>query len=303
MTYQEFVNDVEKKMIEKTAVIKAQVKIIQMVKANDRVKDGLLIVENERDPSPTIYLDDLYEWYQEGVSLEEITDRILQIHDSNKNMPIPSFPDFCSFEKAEHSITCKLFNTKVNEKYLEDAATIEFYDLSVVFYCTAVVGREKHVYSSKVTEEMLEQWGKTTQDLFPLAMSNTAGMLGVYLKEVKEVFLEMVDLQEEKDILQDALEDDDRSPMYLLSNEPRRYGAVNMLQYELLQDLSEELEDDLYIIPSSIHEVLLVPVHSRLSREEADAMVQDVNRNVLGTEDILSDHVYLYSRMENRITA
>ncbi|MBQ6368879.1 MAG: hypothetical protein IJJ17_02260 [Parasporobacterium sp.] len=303
MTYQEFVNDVKKRVTEKTAARNARVTIMQMVKANDRVRDGLLIVENERDPSPTIYLDDLYEWHQEGISQEEIAEQILQIHDSHKNMPLPPFPDFRSFEKAKHSITCKLFNTKVNEKYLEDAATIEFFDLSVAFYCTAVVGREKHVFSSKVTEEMLEQWGKTTRDLFPLAMSNTAGMLGVYLKEVKEVFLEMADLQEEKDILQDALEDGERSPMYLLSNEPRRFGAVNMLQYELLQDLSEELEDDLYIIPSSIHEVLLVPVHSRLSREEADAMVRDVNRNILGTEDILSDHVYLYSRLENRITA
>ena len=303
MTYQEFVNDVKKRMTEKTAARNARVKIMQMVKANDRVRDGILIVEEESDPAPTIYLDDLYAWYQEGVFMEEITDRILQIHDEQKNILLLPFPDFHSFEKVKRHITCKLFNTKVNEKYLKDAATIAFYDLSVAFFCTAVVGQERHVFSSKVTEEMLQEWGKTTQDLFPLAMYNTAGMLGVYLKEVREVFLEMADLQEEKEILQEALEDDERSPMYLLSNSPRRFGAVNMLQYELLRELSDRLKDDLYIIPSSIHEVLLVPVHSRLSREEADAMVQDVNRNVLETEDILSDHVYLYSRLENRITA
>ena len=71
---------------------------------------------------------------------------------------------------------------------------------------------------------------------------------------------------------------------------------------DTLQKLAERLQDDLYIIPSSVHEVLLLPVHGRLCREEVDSMVKEVNRSVLKPQEILSDHVYIYSRVSKEVT-
>ena len=303
MNYHEFVEEITCNLKERLSGRNASVEIQKTVKMNDRNRDALIIHEDCYPAAPLLYLDEFYDWYLEGVSVEEIADRMIHVHDFNC-ANVPADPaDFRSFEKARDALTCKLLNTAVNEKYLEDVPCIRFYDLSVVFYCTVIQEPGGHVFSFKVTEELLKAWGKNLQDLYETALSNTARMLGVYLKEIREVFLEMTELsgEEDADVLEEAMEDTCRAPIYILSNTPRRFGAVNMLVYDILKDLSDKLEDDLYIVPSSIHEVLLIPVHSGMKKEEADNMVSDVNRDLLEPEEILSDHVYVYSREKNQI--
>ena len=124
--------------------------------------------------------------------------------------------------------------------------------------------------SSKITRELMEYWNVDVQTLHDLAKKNTPQMLGIYLKEVTEIIREMMEQEgmETNESLYEALNDQERTPMYVLSNIPRNSGAVNIFVEGVLKSLSEKLEDDLYIIPSSIHEVLLIPVNGRLQKEE-----------------------------------
>ena len=302
MKYKDFIKDVKRSVEQKVADRDAQVEIRRIVKANDCARDGLVIMEKGLIAYPTLYLQDFYPLFQNGETIEEIAERIIEIHD-HCVMPPLEYSDLESFEIAKEHLTCKLYNTTANEEYLEDAVSISFFDLSVVFYCTMILDGE-HVFSSKVTQDLLEKWGLHAGDLFETARDNTEKMLGVFLKEVGEFFPELYGqgTEEQDEFFREILSDDRRIPMYILSNQTRRFGAVNMLDYRILQQLSEQLEDDLYIIPSSVHEVILTPVRGGFSREAADEMVREVNRNVLDIADILADHIYLYSREENRIT-
>jgi len=303
MKYKEFMAGVKEALERKLPERKASVEINRIVKSNDRVKDSISIIVPGRASSPTVYLNDFYEWHMKGGTIEEISDKILEIFDhSMKDVP-EEFLRFDRFEEAKPNITLKVLNTAINEAYLADTARVEYLDLSVVFYCTAIVGVQRHVFCSKISKELMEKWGIDEHTLYDLARRNTPRLLGVYLREVKDVIMEMLEGTDDpaRDSLLWALEDDERSPMYILSNYTRNSGAGNMFAEGILQSLAEQLGDDLYLIPSSVHEVLVIPVNSRLTREEVDAMVADVNRTVLRPEDILSDHVYIYRRHEDRI--
>ncbi|MBQ9030778.1 MAG: hypothetical protein IJ106_04910 [Parasporobacterium sp.] len=304
MDYSEFKVDVKQCVSEKIRGRNAEVITREVVKANDMKRDSIFIMEEGSLTAPTLYLNDFYEVYQNGGTIGEISDRIIEIHDYYSRSAPPQFQDFEDFSKAKEHITCRLLNTAVNRRYLEETPHLPFLDLSIVFYCTVTFCHEREVYSSKITDRILTGWGKDVQDLYKIALNNTSRLLGTYLKEVKEVFREILDQTglEEDPQIRTALDGEDRTPMFILSNRSRSYGAACILDQDLMRRLSEKLKDDLYIIPSSVHEVLLIPAHSGLSRQEADEMVRNVNRSILEPADLLSDHVYLYSGKQQRIT-
>ena len=303
MRYKEFIERVKETLEKKLGSREADIEIKSIVKANDCVKDSISIIEPGSMSSPTVYLNDFYEWHLKVGSVDEISDTILGIFDRCSDQVPEDFREFADFSAARDHITLKVLNTAINQEYLKDAAALPYLDLSVVFYCTVITGKRRNVYCSKISRELMESWGVDATTLYGEARRNTPRLLGIYLKEVKEVILEMLDASNEemRDTLWNALEDENRSPMYILSNKTRNSGAGAMFADKVLKELADQLGDDLYVIPSSIHEVLLIPVNARMSREEVDAMVADVNRSVLRPEDILSDHVYIYKRKEDRI--
>ena len=302
MRYKEFLNDMKQALERRIDGRDACVEIKSVVKANDCVKDSISIIEPGKSSSPTVYLNDFYEWHLKGGTVEEISDKILEIFDSCSDLIPEDFRRYEDFETARDSITLKVLNTAINQAYLEDAASLQYLDLSILFYCTMIT-ESRHVYCSKISKVQMEDWGTDVQTLYDVARRNTPRLLGVYLKEVRDVIMDMLNVAEDnmKDSLLQALNDESRSPMYILSNCTRNSGAGCIFAEDILKGLANKLEDDLYLIPSSIHEVMLIPVHARMSREEVDAMVADVNRSVLRPEDILSDHVYIYRRQEDRI--
>ena len=89
--------------------------------------------------------------------------------------------------------------------------------------------------------------------------------------------------------------------MYVLSNKSKLNGSGCILYQNLLRSLGKKLESDFYILPSSVHEVLLIPADDQDSYEELTAMVQEVNATQLANEEILSDHVYYYSREAEKL--
>ena len=90
--------------------------------------------------------------------------------------------------------------------------------------------------------------------------------------------------------------------MYMLSNCARLNGSGCILYQDLLQSFAEHFASDFYILPSSIHEVLLIPASDNSSPEELNAMVREVNASQLTREEVLSDHVYFYSREQKRLS-
>ena len=91
-------------------------------------------------------------------------------------------------------------------------------------------------------------------------------------------------------------------PMYVLTNACKLHGSACILYEDLLVLISQKINNDFYIIPSSIHEVLLIPAENATSYDELSSMVREINSTQVSREEILSDHVYFYSRHTHKIT-
>ena len=302
MKYAEFIVGLKTNVEKKFMGSGAEVVINSVIKNNDSIKDGLMLKKEEGKPSPLFYLDDMYRYYQCGADIETISCMIMDLYKKQLSLEGQLITDTAELRDLEHvkeHITYKLLNREWNRHYLENAVYIEYLDLAVVFYCTYITEPERNVYSVKVTEELLNDWNVNREYLLELAGENTRKMMGVSVKEINEVLKEGYDMD---DMLKEAVDDSEREPMYILSNISAGYGAVNILIPGVLSDIAKEMGDDLYIIPSSVHEVILIPVNTRLRREEIDDMVKDINGCLADSRDVLADHVYIYSRHEDRIT-
>ena len=139
----------------------------------------------------------------------------------------------------------------------------------------------------------LEMWGITKEKLCEAARKNTPELFPPEFAGMEEILGEAFREREG--------EEEDRLPMYVLTNRERRFGAVNILYDGVLAEIAEKLQDDLYILPSSVHECIIVPRCVSSSQEELEEMVRSINCTQVLPEEVLSDHVYCYERGEHRL--
>lgn len=84
-------------------------------------------------------------------------------------------------------------------------------------------------------------------------------------------------------------------PMYVGTNPERILGASILMYETYLENLAAQIEDDLCIAPTSIHEVLIFPL-SLVQPARIIEIVRDVNRTVVLPQEQLSDSAYIYHR-------
>ncbi|MBQ1392808.1 MAG: hypothetical protein IIY81_04590 [Lachnospiraceae bacterium] len=103
------------------------------------------------------------------------------------------------------------------------------------------------------------------------------------------------------ELMKDLMKAKEQISMYVLTNRQRMNGAACLLYDHIIEDFAKEMQKDLYILPSSIHEVILIPAINGMSREELTEMVKEVNKDEVDDIDVLSDHTYYFSREEGKI--
>ena len=91
------------------------------------------------------------------------------------------------------------------------------------------------------------------------------------------------------------METQDERSMYVITNESKLFGAASMLYEEPLHELAEKIGSDLYILPSSIHEVIAVSADFGSPDEWAE-MVYEINMDQVDINDRLSNQVYCYDK-------
>lgn len=288
MTYQIF----QQKIVNyiKENVSDDQKVFIQSVPKNNGIKlDGLVIMQDEMNIAPTIYLNYYYQKYQEGNDFLEICREILKNYETNK----PSVPIdirfFTDFEKIKSRIVYKLINFEKNLELLDDVPYVRFLDLALVFYCLLPAYEDQNA-SIQIHMSHLDLWNTSLKELIRLSEDNTPRLLKYEIQDMASFIEENI-----------SLPADSCYPMLILSNKSHLNGACSILYKDVLKKLSEELDMDFFILPSSVHEVILLPTKTKDAIEELSEMVRSINDAEIAREDILSDHAYYYSRKEDRI--
>lgn len=310
MEYNQFIEEVLQSVKEKLDM-NCHVTIQKVLKNNGLELDGIMIVEEDKSIAPNIYLNDCYQKYLDGVEIEQLTQEIIQVSLENHYDNIHANAlDFTEFEVQKNYIVYRIVNYQYNKKLLQTIPYIRFMDLAITFHC--LVKRSKDgIGTVRITNELAEQWGISEKQLFIFASKNTPILFPIVIKDMDDVINEIFQREESRDQLENPyLESDDMIKnafgkenfgikMLVLTNRIAINGAVVLLYKDILKKIAEECERDLFILPSSIHEVIIVPKEGNMQKKELEAMVAEINRTQVAADEVLSDHVYLYNRKKD----
>lgn len=286
MTYEEFKEGAMKKLQDRLGS-GYEFNFARVPKNNGIVLDGLSVRKKGSDAGPMVYLEHYYERFQEGEAFDLLTEELADI--CRQGLPIMhELSVLNDFSRLRDKIVYSLICSNTNKELLEDVPSVPYLDLSIVFF----IYIEEKDHSSQARALIhnchLDKWGTTVDELYFLARHNTPRLLPLDLMTLKPVF---------KDTAVDALlPEHKKAPMYVLSNVVGLYGAAALLYPGALKAVADKIGKDLVILPSRIHEVILITYDEETVPEEMDRMVYSVNREHVPMEDRLSDHAYLYSR-------
>lgn len=325
MVYEQFLKVVKEK-VENRLGLTDEVSINKVLKNNSIELDGLVILKPGENMSPNIYLNEYYEQFMGGDNLENIIDKILDSYYciSSKKQETSTFS--FEFDKVKDNIYYRLVSNSKNKKLLKETPNIRFLDLAITFHCL-VNNDDSGIGSIRITREHMDKWEKNIKEIHKIARKNTPKLFPVRLCSMNDVIAEIykeesynwpllnieptevnnpirTQDEENKEFSNQFIEELDQSsntPMFILSNTRGINGASTMLYKDVIKDFANKLNLDLYILPSSIHEIILVPFQRSLSINSLSEMVVEVNRTQLSPDEILSDKVYFYNRSTNQI--
>lgn len=283
--------------VEKRAGENYRVKLNDVMKNNGVVLRGITLMQDDSNISPTIYLNPYYDAYENGdTTIGTVIDEVIDTYERNKINRSIDMKFFLNYETVKSRIIFKLINTEKNRELLRDVPYIPFHDLSIVFQC--LVSEERFGNASILIHNVhLQLWKVNARELYECAMENTPLLQGYELADMNTVLEEMkalsgIDDEEIEDMQQEV-------PMYVLSNKSRINGASCILYKDILKDFAMVVDKDLYVLPSSIHEVILLPSDGTQESEQLKEMVREINQSQVEKEEVLSDSVYYYRRSDD----
>ena len=136
-----------------------------------------------------------------------------------------------------------------------------------------------------------EAWGQEEEGLYQAAAANMRMDKSPYFKSMGEIFKDMG--PDGTNPFEDGGAD---VKMYVLSNQDRVFGAAEILDRDILQAVSERLADDFIVLPSSLHETVILPSDDAPEYTGLANLVREINTFQVAEEERLSDHVYRYGR-------
>lgn len=297
MNYEAFVEHVKELMKERLPEGWEKAKI--QTRMADKVNQKRIGLEFNRggNVSPTIYMEEFYAHYEKGMKLEavieEIDEILIEINITDKFKVTKDW-----LEKQTDRIVFQLINTESNQALLSKRPHRFFEDLSIV-YLWFISCDENGLLTIPVENSTAALFDYSEEQLFQLAYENTKRLLPPVAKPMRQVIDEIVQGINMEIENEEALEKG--TGLYVFSNEVKTFGAAAMLYPEVFEQIAELQGDDLYILPSSRHEVITLPKRD-MELHDVIEMVEMTNETHTSVEDALSHQVYQYDRGTREIT-
>ncbi len=278
---------------------------------NDRPTEALAIRSKGSPFGIYINIGPHYEAFCAGVELEWIAEYICRKYNrqvaDTRGLADNIIHFLSDFRVIRDKIVFRLVNADMNEESLKSVPHIRILDLAMVFGISMGNSRDGFAWAG-ITYDKMRRWGIGEGDLLKAALKNTPSicpvtmddMYSIFLKMVKECALDGKKATQQLEAMQPKMK---KMPMYSLSNSLGLHGAGVFLYPGILRSLADSIGKNLVILPSSIHEVILVPENEKADMEAMKDMVMDINRNGVAKEDWLADNAYLYNREHDCIKA
>lgn len=293
MTKREEFNETVRKMVGEMAGEDVTVTLNHVLKLNGVVQTGIMLQRDGSNAAATCYVD---QYYDENGDLEEMAKRaagsVVRAYESPEGSACDGIDlsYFNDYEKVRDKVCYRLINADKNRKLLPGIPHVPYLDLAVCFYLGVDLGKAGRG-TILVTNVHAERWGVDAARLMADAKRNTKAICGTFLTPMEEILMEgMTGVP-----ARNCAEDFKRSGlhMYVLTNDERSLGSAAMLYEGQLERIRESM-GDYYVIPSSIHELLLVSGAPGGDAGHLKTIVEEVNAVNVEEKDYLSDSVYYF---------
>lgn len=299
MTYEKFMQLVKEQILSflPEEYANAEVMIQEVTKNNDQKFQAVCIKRPADRMVPTIYLDGYYQMHQNGRDMGSILDALAKTHQES----MAESAEWLSFHADDYeSVKSRLYVTVLNrdnnQNYLRDAVHKDIPDTDITAVVRVLCENRKEIGTASflVKENMLEMWGISEEALCAQALKNTESLFKPEMFNIMAV-LSGCDEEEEKSRALLPYE------QYILTNDAKMNGATVMLYPNLLQEIGEATGSNFFVLPSSIHELILVKDNGEMNAEELQRMVMTINRTQVDPEEVLSDEVYCYDYEQQKL--
>lgn len=255
---------------------------------------GVTIKGKGQMVAPTFYIESFLEEYSKESIVSSIACRIIELknkYDVNKEIDMSFFE---SYEQVKDRLGIRLVNWSMNEEYLKELPHVQYLDFAIIF---SVQVEDDQIGEGEiiVRNEHIKLWGVSINDLYSDAKRKMSWRNPYILRSIQDI------IKENTDVDMDMENEEAVDSIYVLTNEKKYYGSSAILYDGVLDEVYEKVGGDFYILPSSIHEVIILPISEKIQAEEQlSNMVKEINESQLERQDVLSNNIYIYRNCELR---
>lgn len=295
-----------KGMLEQRYGDRFHVTVCEVGKNNGVKLTGVTIREEGFNIAPNIYLDDYFEEYRSGKTVDDICRAVTDVYEKNRIRQNFNLDEFVEFDTVRDQICFKLINAESNRSLLSEIPHRLFLDLAVVYYVLHFQNKGG-IATTAVNDRLMEMWGTDEAMLYECAKVNTPKLMKGCIFPMTDIFLEdlgsLFDMGENVDDASSCyMNISDTEAMHIATNAVQLNGADIVLYDGVLKAFAEKVGGDFYILPSSVHECLFYPV-SRIKMDGAGLgqMVRGINQTTVQPDEVLSGHTYRYFSEADRL--
>jgi len=286
-----------------------KVSTTQVIKQNDVILSAICLSPENSNIGSNYYVEDLFRQYQSGSTIMEIATDILR-HNRNDSiftdnaLIAPFISRLSSYDFIKSHLMVRLLNLSSNNQYLLDKVyqpyldTEDSHELAICLYIQVPELKDGNGMIT-VTHHLRSHWDVTDDVLFKDALLNTEATSGCRIRSIYEVLTSLTDAA---DILETLNNVNTEPAMYVMTNNNSFNGAATILYPNELKSFADDKECDFYVLPSSTHEVILVPDTGTIDAASIKDMIVQVNQTIVSPSEVLSNQLFYYSRTDNRIS-
>lgn len=291
MGYEEFMMRVIDEMRDRFP--EADLSVQEVSKLQGQSYTGLSVRPENSAIGATLNLKEFYEAFDSGLPMEEVMNRIQYSVDmAIRHMPNYDARMLANYEQIKDTLTIELVPVAGNEEELSQIPHRNMADLAAV-YRFELESNAQGTASVLITNNMLAGYEITADQLHADALESSAKNYPAKLLNMSETVHEMIGS------MADPLFTDESPSLWVATTGDGQYGA-GVIQYPgFLDQAAEILGGDFFVLPSSVHEVLLVPDNGTMELDYLEKLVRTVNAEDVVPAERLSDNVYHYDSKEH----
>lgn len=272
---------------------------VEVAKMNDQKLHGLTFRPKGSDAAPTLYVDDLYERHQNGEDLGFLLVDLANRYEEARHAPVPPDIDI-SWDKVMDNLSFRLLEKRRNTDFLANMPYADVGNGLALIVDINMPGDRNGDWRIAVNHGVMEALGVDKETLFFKAMDDVLVNDPPVLSDMTQALF-----SPEKDNLldrSDPIDPSDLGGMYVLTTESGNLGASALFYPDVQEKAAELMGSGYYVLPSSVHECILVPDIAGHNEKDLCAMVKEANRTVVEPKDVLSDNVYHFDKDSRQLT-